>query len=501
MFAAVLFAVEQVQHTDLRFSLLVFSFIILSVFTFNVAGGFSRPSGAYVFFYALLTVFVAVTWKAVLGEPAQTRLQDPIVVLALYNASMVGILLAILATQVLLAGRPSFSTWIGADQIDLANAALGCLILSILLSAFGFLNISGTRQIVSALNQINFFGSFAVILGTLNAIRKSGGRHTLDLTSGVALGFSILYGIIGFSKQGMFGPLVGWLLVVASSRVNLRRIHVISIAVGAVVAYTVLVPFSQIGRDVIPEDSGFSARLAVIGALLSQPLELRSEYAQDLAINDEQSAAAGFVNSYYNSSQGFIDRLSIMPADDTLINFTERGHILGPAPLAYDIINWVPHFIMPDKEKYDIEGGRYSNHGNYYSHEMGTIGVDDTTTGISFSSTAEAFHLGGWQGLPLLALPIWFALFFVSDFLCGDPRRAPWGLFLIAYFAHAANEGSLGAILGWLWLGTFGQVMIMFFCLRFAPILGMLLSGHADRRKAGARTRPIPLPTVVQPRA
>jgi hypothetical protein len=501
IFAAVLFVVEQLEHTDLTFSLLVFSFIVLSVFTFNVARGFSRPSGAYVFFYSSMTVITAVTWKAVLGEPAQTRLQDPILDLALYNASMIGILAAVLATRVVLSGKRSFSARIGADQIDLGNAALGCFIIFLLLMVINSFGGAGVEHILTAVNQVNFFAPFAVIFGTLNAIRKSGGRRTFDWISGTALLVTVVSGAMAFSKQAMFAPLVGWLMVVASTRLKLRNIHVIGIATVTVVAFFVLVPLSQLGRDLVPEQGiTFSQRLALAGDLFIHPFQLHQNFVDSENRTDALSADAGVVNGYYNTSQGFIDRLSILPADDNLNTFTDKGHILGPAPLLFDFINWVPHFILPNKEKYDIGGGVYANQGNYYAHEMGKLGPDDTTTGISFSSTAEAFHLGGWAGLVLFAPPIWFALFLVSDFLCGDTRGGPWGLFLIAYFAHAANEGALGSIIGWIWLGTLGQVLIMFFCLRFAPILGMLLSGHADRRRATPGASPISFAAVAHRR-
>jgi hypothetical protein len=64
VFASLFFCVQWFQHTNFFFSLLYFAFLILSVIAFNFAEGFTRLTGAYIFWYSTLIVIVGVTWKA-----------------------------------------------------------------------------------------------------------------------------------------------------------------------------------------------------------------------------------------------------------------------------------------------------------------------------------------------------------------------------------------------------------------------------------------------------
>ncbi|MDA4132524.1 MAG: hypothetical protein OK454_05280, partial [Thaumarchaeota archaeon] len=58
VFAILLFVIQQLEHTPLYFSAGSVAFIILAAIAFNTAGGLTRTSGAYVFFYSLLVVIV-----------------------------------------------------------------------------------------------------------------------------------------------------------------------------------------------------------------------------------------------------------------------------------------------------------------------------------------------------------------------------------------------------------------------------------------------------------
>ena len=159
--------------------------------------------------------------------------------------------------------------------------------------------------------------------------------------------------------------------------------------------------------------------------------------------------------------------------DDALIDVTEQGHVFGLSPLLYDLFNLVPHFIWPDKP-------RLIALGNIYSHEIGlahysSAGEDDTTTGISFSPTADAFHMARWTGLMLIAPGLWFVCFFVMDYVCGDTRQSPWGLLMFAMCAHIAPEGMMN---GPFYLTTFGPMVVIFVTLLSVyvlPVIGNVL--------------------------
>jgi len=129
------------------------------------------------------------------------------------------------------------------------------------------------------------------------------------------------------------------------------------------------------------------------------------------------------VQGYFNTPQGFFDRLQMISIDDALNNHTQQFGTYGILPVIQSFENLIPRFIWPDKPPLLS--------GNTYAHEVGLLAEADTSTGVSFSSTAVAFHLLGWPGIFLLAPAIWLLLFTIFDSLCGDVRKAPWGLLVM----------------------------------------------------------------------
>jgi hypothetical protein len=171
--------------------------------------------------------------------------------------------------------------------------------------------------------------------------------------------------------------------------------------------------------------------------------------------------------------------------DDALINHTQQFGTFGIAPVIQSFENVVPHFIWPDKPSLMA--------GNTYAHEVGLLAEEDTSTGVSFSSTAVAFHLLGWPGIFLLAPAIWLLLFTIFDSLCGDVRKAPWGLLVLALFAHAAPEGDLNAIIYMCFYVGFAIIFAAVMGAYVMPVLGTFFIGpEGISLRRGAPIRAIP---------
>jgi hypothetical protein len=204
--------------------------------------------------------------------------------------------------------------------------------------------------------------------------------------------------------------------------------------------------------------------LTIATQLLEHPEETRQSYLE---------ASAGSAG-YYNTPQGFWDRLQFISVDDSLIEITDQGHVFGLSPLTAALLNAVPHVFWPDKPNL--------NFGNLYEHEIGGLSDEDTTTGISFSPTAEAYHMDQWVGVLVVAPLIWLVLFFAFDSLFGDLRASPWGLLVIALVSHVAPEGALNGVINLLTFGT----EIFLFCAVFAtwvaPVFSTIVLGP-DRRR------------------
>src|SRR5215467_5310982 len=116
LFAALVFIAQQIQHTDFTFSILFCSYILLSVLAFNYAGGFSRASGTYIFWFALFTCILGGLWKIVLGEPGDSNLVSASIDLATYVVSMIMMLLALFLSRRLVREPRGLSARLQADD-------------------------------------------------------------------------------------------------------------------------------------------------------------------------------------------------------------------------------------------------------------------------------------------------------------------------------------------------------------------------------------------------
>ncbi len=457
--------------------MLYFAFVILSVIAFNFAEGFSRITGAYIFWYSTLIVIVGVTWKAVQGEPADSNLLDPLLDMALYTTSMVMLLLVTLLNRKMDFRGMGIGGGFSKGELNYTAAGLGCIIvwLAIIFSVPIFGNAPG--GIVSALTQVNVFGPLGMILATIGAIKDSGGRRSVNMISIAAFTYFEYLGLIAYSKQAMLTPMVCWAVGAFYARLRVRFIHIVAMIFLAVASFGFISPLSA-SRD-LAEGMDNDQHIALAWYLLTHRSVLR-EHVKQIEVTRDMGVA-----EYYDVPQGsLIERMSMIPPDDELFTFSTQGHYEGMAPIYQYFGNLMPHFLNPDKV--------VSYSGNLYAHEMGAgLAADDNTTGISFSPVAEAFHCEGWGGVLWLLPVIWILLFSSIDFVVGDMTRYPWGLMVVVWLAHAAPEQLVGGMIYFMGYGNFGMALAIVVVTRIAPILGTLFLGRAPmssgRRLAAAR--------------
>jgi hypothetical protein len=459
-FAIILCGVQLLEGTDGIFSLCCFFFIIVSGLSFNLAGGFTRPSGSYVFFFATLTLIVGLCWKAFLGEPANSNLEDPVLTITLYLGSICAMFVSVLLSRHLTTKRALLQNLVADAKLQ--HATVGCLIVGVLIWVATTYFTWGSGSVISAVNQINQFLPLAIVLGTFHTIRRSGGTRSVNLP--VLLAGIILFGtgILGFSKQGILTPFVCWLMTAACQRykVSLPRIGLGLVAAFLIVHY--LVPYAQYGRayrGVTPAENfeAATSMLTNLGEVREQYLETSTDAQQDALYN------------YFDSPQGLIDRLQMVSMDDALITYKRQTSFVGIGPIIEDIENLVPRLFWKNKP--------VLNFGNDSAHEIGLLSDEDSTTGVSFSPVAEAYALLGWTSVLLVAPLVWLVLFTVFDSLCGDVRRSPWGLLVAVIFAHSAPEGGLGGPIYMIGYTTFAIVVAAATTAYLMPVLGTLFIG------------------------
>ena len=111
---------------------------------------------------------------------------------------------------------------------------------------------------------------------------------------------------------------------------------------------------------------------------------------------------------------------------------------------------------------------------------------EDTTTGVSFSPTSEAYHMKKWLGVLVVAPLVWLAMFVLFDSLCGDLRTTPWGLLVLAFLSHTAAEGAISGLIYFMTFGTEALLFCAFFAKWVAPFFAIPVLGP-DRRGVGPR--------------
>ncbi len=474
LFASTLFLFQQIEHTSVYFSACGFLFIVLSTQAFNIAGGLSRPSGGYIFFYAVLGVILGIVVKAFLGEPADSNLLRPHLTITIYAVSSLMLLLAAWVSR-RFSRKRSLLGKVVSDH-NMPNAAIGCLVIGVTLTILSRVTIREEGSALSALVQINRFSQLAIILGVTSVLRRSAGRKSFNVPVLLACGASfVLDGLVGFSKEGLFTPGICWLLAAAARRYRISAGQFIGGVLLTIFSVMYLVPYSQYGRTV--QAATITGSLKVAAGLLNNLNFVRQEYLA--SANAEAEEVKG---GYFDKPHGLFDRLQMISFDDQLNDATERRGPEGYFPLLVDLENLVPHALWPGKPSYLW--------GNVYAHEAGiNLAEDDTSTGVSFSPSGEAYHLDKWVGVLVIAPFLWSLLFLVFDSLCGDVRDSPWGLLVVSYFAHMAPEGMLASIIYAMWYMTFAITFAALTSGYVLPHLGALFVCPTGRPMP-QRTRP-----------
>ena len=459
-FAASLCAVQMFEGTNSTFSLGCFFFILIAGLAFNIAGGLTRPSGAYIFFFAVLAFVLGLLWKAFLGEAADSNLLVPLLTIYVYLAGISMMLVAAYLSRKVMLRRPLLRDIL--PDYKMQTATIGCTVVGFIIVFLTLFLPGGNGSVVSALNQLNHFFPLAIVLGVIHTIRRSGGRRSVNFPVLLSAGLLFYSGVIGFSKEGMLAPFACYLLAAGSQgyRVSRRQVGFAILAVIFVFRY--LVPYSQYGRN-FKQDTEFD-NIKVAYMLLTNLGEVRQQYLSIVADSYDQQ-----LYSYFNSPQGFFDRLQMVSMDDALNQNTQQFGTFGMLPVLQGFENIVPHFIWKDKPSFQ--------YGNTFAHQIGVLSPEDDSTGISFSSVSTTFHMAGWTGMFFLAPPLWFVLFWVYDSLCGDVRKAPWGLITLVTFSHTAPEGDLTSVIYMFSTGAFGIVLASVLSAYLMPIIGTFFIG------------------------
>lgn len=459
IFALLLAMFQLMEGSDLYCVLCIFLFTVIAGDAFNRCEGFKYPSGSYVFFAALLILIVGATWKAILWQPVERNMLAPQLTFSVYLVGMCGIWLAAVINSRIRMKKPFLKGEIPPQHRR--RSALGCLAVGLAITFMGpLLNAVGAGGVATALSQLNAMLPLSIMIAVYYTVVESNGYKSFSGVAFVASSAIFMIGVAVFSKQAMFTPFAAWIIsaLAAGYRTTVKQLVILLLA--GLVAVSIIVPYSQYGRSHRDE---FGSPFEAVVLMITHPSIILDK------ANAPEQKEIELEYHFYDKSEGFFDRLTMLALDDALIKVTNEGHTKGWDVVTNNIINILPHFILPNKPTL--------HYGNEYAHELGLLARDDDTTGVSFSPFSEGFHIAGWTSLVLLTPGLLLLLFWVCDSSVGTLNDGPWGLFFILSFAHAASEGGIASAI---YMSSYGLLAIMFaifVALKVAPLIGTILVG------------------------
>ena len=452
LFATAVFVGQVIEGTNVAFAVLTATYTLLWAKAFNVAGGIRYPSGAFIFFNGFISVIIGLGFKVLLGQPGERNLHVPITTMSCYCIGMAALLVAAFLCRGLrreVGFLPGFDSLAGMRQ-----AAIICLLCGIFIMPL--IALGGSSPIISALRQINKMPTMAIMLATTYEVRRSGGKRAVNWIVVTAVGFSFVVGLISFGKEGMLIGFVAWFFAAVLQGYDFKPQQLVVSALAMAFFVYYLVPYSQYVRNF--HGATFAENEAVALHYLSDLGETRRLYEDGIAAYDITDEF-----HLYDKREAFMDRLIVIPADDALIEYTDRGNVYGLSPTVLAYSNLVPRIIWQNKPT--------GNTGNSYGHEIGILADEDATTGIAFSATADAYHQAKWLGL-LLLLPVdLFLYFIIFDSIVGSAKSAPWALIPILDLSEIGPDGGLDGPIYSMTYGIFAILVIFWIVKYLAPLI------------------------------
>ena len=455
VFASVIFVAQVLEGTELLFAVFTCAYTLIWATAFNVSGGIRYPSGAFIFFNGFLNAILGLSMKVLLGQPGDRNLVSPDTTMACYCVGAIGMLAAAFVCRGL---RPTHGLLPGFNSLAaMKQAAIVCLVAGTLVTLLT--TVSGSlsaNPIITALRQINKMPIMAIFLGTTYEVLHSKGKRSVNWIVFTSIAVVFSFGLISFGKQGMLIGFAAWFIAAFSQRYDFPRLQL----AGGVLAFGFfsyyLVPYSQYVRTFRAPTFAENGAIALHYLMdLGETRRIYNEAISDFNLSDEPHL--------YDQREGFLDRLVVLPMDDALINYTDKGNVFGLTPTVMSYSSIVPRFIWHNKPS--------GSSGNMYAHELGLLADEDLTTGIAFSAAADGYHQAKWLGL-LLVLPLDMFLFFlISDSVVGSAKWAPWALIPILDFSELGPEGGLGSPVYYMTYGMVGIVAIFVITRYVAPII------------------------------
>jgi len=440
-FGLALMLAQLLLGTSPLFSVGILYFILVAAIGFNVAGGFNTFSGSYIGFMSLQTIIISQIAKLFYLQAADTHLMAPMTTVAVYDVGITCVSFAAYVSAKYRRKDAFFSSAKDGSRLvgmSIAASLIGMVCL-MLLGLYGF-DSDLTVQKGTGVGLLNQFGAFlplGIILGTAYILRQSRGARSARWWTIIPIVFLTLYGVAVESKQGIFQPILIWLLVCAAYGYKLNRKQIVSLICVFIFAAYIVFPVVQYMRGYTRTGDIINRGKLVYEYLANNDLlSIREAYIANEELREESSAGGYF---YYGSDKQLLDRLSLIETEDAIIYRTDVTMPRGMQPMADGVLNQVPRRLWAGKDKW--EQGAVAE-VNEMGREIGVLPDTDETTFISFSLFGSTFYMLGWLSAPLI-IAVMIPFFWIIDSFYGNIQTNIFCLFVVMANIHGAPEFAL----------------------------------------------------------
>jgi hypothetical protein len=441
-----LLAAQLATGTGIEYALLVSLFCLLTGSALQVAGGLRSIPGACILYLAFQHVLVSQVAKAVLGQPADTPLREPLYTMGVYCVGMFSLFCAVSAARKLglfrlksLFVTQNDAAWLLTLSLVAIVAAVGRMLL-ILATGSNDDGSASVGGILGPIKTMELITPFSIAVATAYQIVASGGRKSLGWVNAAAILPLILASILMAGRAAFVSGLVIYVATCAAYGYRFRRKHVVTFCVAAYVAQFIFFPYALYARSFIrTPDPAENLRLAMqlLGDVILHPLEYQE--------NDETASSALSTDRqrllYYGTPSPTLDRYSVLISVDAIVAATNAKGTTGWETITPGFQMLLPRFLVPDKPVFGT--------ANTLAHrDPGLVGEEDYVTQITLGLFADSFSSFRWAGLLICPFLLFFSYIGLTQRLIGvnfafNPHALAFVLMMPWGFSEATISNNL----------------------------------------------------------
>jgi hypothetical protein len=449
-FACTLFALQVLSGTDPVFAILIFLFTVIAGVAFNVAGGLTTTAGVGLTMLALKIVLISQVAKVVFWQPADSYLELPLTTAAVLVVGIASLLLGLILAGDVRRYRGVLPTF--DDPRSLLIAAVVSGLIGGLCNLYVFVSgvDSGVGEIktgggLGIARQLMLCTPLSVIFATAHTIVRSGRTRSISPLVVAMLVAALAIALTAGTKQGVFEPILYYVLACIAWRFPLRRTHFMVLVGSLAFALFVAWPVMQTFKFVAPTAS-FGERVELARNALENMSSVSDFKEAKEGIEDVIASDRYLRFSYYGRYIGWLDRFSLIEQDDELILATHQQGETGWETIIHAFRSLVPSFIDPDKPKYNTAG--------FLGKRIDAVGDDDENTQIAFGIVAESFCAFSWLGVLVLPAVLMFAFGHTTSRLAASLESNAWTVYLIGNLQHSFVESTISSFIQRMTLGA-----------------------------------------------